>query len=61
MNNENYLSQSLYLRGLPVYPSDLPFIHQVLYEMDQAGIALHAFPALNMETPITIVDQELML
>lgn len=58
---EDFIRKSLYLQGLPVYEADIPYIYQLLYTINQAEGALHAFPDLNLETPITIVDKELML
>ncbi|WP_164214937.1 hypothetical protein [Virgibacillus sp. YIM 98842] len=60
MNYEGYIRQSLYLRELPAYQADIPIIHKLFCEMNQSAAYLHAFPNLNMETPITIVDKELM-
>ncbi|GAB3804829.1 hypothetical protein [Virgibacillus kimchii] len=61
MNYDNYIKQSLYYRMLPVYESDIPFIYQLICEMNQTETALDSFPGLNMERPITIVDKELMV
>ncbi|MFA1818845.1 hypothetical protein ACDX78_01360 [Virgibacillus oceani] len=60
MNNENFIRENLYIQKLPVSEFELPFICRLLYNINQAGNALHAFPDLNLETSITIVDKELM-
>ncbi|MBP1970477.1 hypothetical protein J2Z83_002598 [Virgibacillus natechei] len=61
MDYASFLRQSLYLQGLPIYEADLPYIHHILYTINEAEAPLKAFPELNVEVPITIVDKELML
>jgi len=61
MNDEDFIKQNLYLQALPVYEADIPYIHQILYTVNQAEKILHVYPNLNQKDPITIVDKELML
>ncbi|WP_100011152.1 hypothetical protein [Lentibacillus sediminis] len=56
----HYIRQGLYNQGLPVYETDIPFIQNILYTVEQAESSLGAFPYLNQEVPITVVDKELM-
>ncbi|MFD1363379.1 hypothetical protein [Lentibacillus salinarum] len=60
MEKTNMIRQGLYLQGLPVYEADIPFIHNILCTMNQAQASLTAFPHLNQEVPMTIVDKALM-
>lgn len=61
MNSQIFIVQGLYLQGLPMYEIDLPYIRDILYNINQAEMATTAFPYLNEEIPITIVDKGLML
>ncbi|WP_080875220.1 hypothetical protein [Oceanobacillus timonensis] len=61
MDDANFIRQGLHLQGLPFYETDIPYIQQIRYTMYQAQTSFHAFPHLNMEIPITIVDKELLL
>jgi hypothetical protein len=61
MNEKDYIIQSLYHQMLPVYEAEIPFIYELLQELREAGKVLNEFPDLNMETPITIVDRDLMV
>jgi hypothetical protein len=60
MNEEDFIRQSLYLQNLPVHDYEIPFIQHLLHSLNYAGNAIHAYPDLNLEDPITIVDKELM-
>lgn len=60
MIHESYVRQGLYLQGLPVYETDIPFILQILSTIHEAEIQLQAFPNVNTETPITIVDKAVL-
>ncbi|MFD1851437.1 hypothetical protein [Oceanobacillus bengalensis] len=60
MNYEDFIRKSLSLQALPVYKTDIPYIHQILYTMNQAERQLQAFPRLNLEIPITIVDKKVL-
>ncbi|GIO22025.1 hypothetical protein [Oceanobacillus sp. J11TS1] len=61
MDNANYIRYGLHLQGLSAYENDIPYIYNLLRTMKQAQISLDAFPHLNTEIPITIVDKELLL
>ncbi|WP_163971838.1 hypothetical protein [Oceanobacillus halotolerans] len=61
MRYTNCLKQELYLQGLPIYEADIPYIHNILYTINLAQTSTDAFPHLNKEIPITVVDKELML
>lgn len=58
MNHENYVRQSLHLQGLPAYEADIPYICSILSTINQAQATLKAFPNLNKEAPITVVDKD---
>ena len=60
MDNATFIKNGLHLQGLPVYEADIPYIRNILYTMNQAQVALHASPYLNMEVPITVVDKRLL-
>lgn len=57
MNDANFIKQFLDLQGLPIYETDIPYIQNILYTMKQAQGSLQAFPHLNLEVPITVVDK----
>lgn len=61
MNSEIFIKQGLHLQGLPIYEIDVPYIRDILYNINKAEIATTAFPYLNEEVPITVVDKGLML
>lgn len=61
MNDVDFIIKSLSLQGLPVYQEDISSIQKLLFTINQAENSLNAFPHLNKEVPITIVDKELML
>jgi len=61
MDTATYIKNGLHLQRLPVYESDIAYIQNILYTMKQTEVSLHAFPHLNMEEPITVVDKRLML
>lgn len=61
MNDISFIKQALYLQGLPFYEADIQHIHNILSTVNQAQASLKAFPDLNIEVPITIIDQRLML
>lgn len=60
MNGTNDIKQNLLSQALPFHETDIPYIHQILYTIDEAQIALDQFPQLNEEVPITVVDKRLM-
>ncbi|WP_077618632.1 hypothetical protein [Bacillus sinesaloumensis] len=60
MNNSNFIKQSLYFQGLPIYETDIPHIQRILFTVNQAQRSLYAFPNLNSKVPITIVDKRLL-
>ncbi|MCT1903038.1 hypothetical protein [Oceanobacillus sojae] len=60
MDDANFIRQGLHLQGLPFCETDIPYILQIRCTMTLSQNALSAFPYLNMETPITIVDKELL-
>lgn len=60
MVDVNDIRKNLDSQGLPVYETDLPFIHSILSTMEQAQTSLHLFPYLNMVVPITVVDKDLL-
>lgn len=57
MNFENLIKQGLHVQGLPIYEPDIPYIHQILYTINQAETSISSFPSLNKEVPITVVDK----
>ncbi|MBY0095723.1 hypothetical protein [Mesobacillus maritimus] len=59
MEVQEYIRYSLALQGIDVYESDLPYIHNLLFTMNQAQVPLQAFP-LNKEVPITVVDKGML-
>ena len=61
MDDANFIRYGLHLQGLPDYENDISYIYNILCTMKQAQISLYAFPYLNMEIPITIVDKDLLL
>lgn len=61
MNDANFIKQSLHLQGLPIYKTDIPYIQNILYTMNEAQGSLQIFPYLNLEVPITVIDKKLML
>lgn len=61
MYDTNFIKRGLARQGLPFYEADLPYISQILDTINQAKAPLQTFPLLNEETPITIVDKELLL
>lgn len=60
MDDANVIRQGLHLHGLPICETDIPYIQQIRCTMKLSQHALSAFPYLNMEVPITIVDKELL-
>ncbi|GAA0488728.1 hypothetical protein GCM10008986_13150 [Salinibacillus aidingensis] len=60
MIDEAFIRQGLYVQGLPVYTTDIPYIQNLLLTMNQAQTSLHVFPHLNMEVPVTVVDKEVI-
>ncbi|HLS10495.1 hypothetical protein [Lentibacillus sp.] len=60
MEEMNMIRQGLYLQGFSVYEADTSYIHNILCTMNQAQASFTAFPHLNQEVPITIVDKALM-
>ncbi|WP_062110158.1 hypothetical protein [Bacillus niameyensis] len=60
MDNESFIRKGLHLQGLPSYEKDVPYIEDILKTMKIAENSLQAYPYLNMEVPIMVVDKELM-
>lgn len=60
MQSEVFIKQGLRQQGLPIYEIDLPYIRDILNNINQAELAAAAFPYLNEEIPITIVDKGVM-
>lgn len=60
MDDAHFIRHGLYAQGFPVYETDIPFIQNILYTVEQAERSLGAFPYLNQEVPITVVDKESM-
>ncbi|RKQ28180.1 hypothetical protein [Oceanobacillus halophilus] len=60
MCNINFIKQGLYVQNLPIYEADIPYIQDMLHTIQQAQLALEAFPHLHDEVPITIVDKGLI-
>lgn len=61
MDYEKYLRQGLYLQGIPVYDTDIPYIRSILSTINQTQAPLKAFPYLNKEMPIKVVDKEVLM
>ncbi|MFB4472614.1 hypothetical protein ACDI16_06630 [Oceanobacillus caeni] len=62
MNDINFIKQSLYLQGLPIYETDIQHIQNILFTINQAQNNLKKIsPNLNKTVPITVVDKRLML
>ena len=61
MIDPSFIKQGLYFQQFPFYESDLPYIQSILLTMKQAEMATTAFPHLNAEIPITVVDKRLMI
>lgn len=57
MNDTSFIKQFLDLHGLPIYETNIPYIQNILYTMKQAQGSPQAFPHLNLEVPITVVDK----
>ncbi|MCC3358291.1 hypothetical protein [Bacillus sp. REN16] len=60
MNTSNFIKQSLYFQGLPIYDTDISHIQMILFTVNQAQRSLNTFPNLNAKVPITIVDKRLL-
>lgn len=60
MKAENYVKQSLHLHRIPVMEHDLPHIIHVLSTIYHEQTNLLAFPDLNEEVPVLIVDPRLI-
>ncbi|GAB2574077.1 hypothetical protein [Gracilibacillus alcaliphilus] len=61
MDDANVVKQSLHVQGLPIFETDIPYIQNICYTINQAQLSIHALPHLNMETPITVLDKGLIL
>lgn len=60
MNSTDFIKDGLSLQGFPVYETDLPYIHSILSIIHQTQGSLEAFPYVNEEMPIMIVDKALL-
>ncbi|KRG13172.1 hypothetical protein [Lederbergia galactosidilytica] len=60
MNGSNFIREGLLVQHLPVYETDIPYIHSILSIIQQTQGSLEAFPNLNEEIPILIVDKALL-
>lgn len=60
MDNDAFIKKGLHLQRLPIYESDISYIQNILCMMKQTEASLHAFPYLNMEVSVTVVDKGLM-
>lgn len=58
--NTKVISESLCLQKLPFKEADIPYIQNILDIINDAEKSLQAYPYLNFETPITVVDKELI-
>lgn len=61
MSATNFIKQGLYLQNLPFDETDIQHIHNTLFTINEAEVSLKAFPNLNKEVPVTIVDKRLIL
>ena len=61
MNDPYLIKHELCAQGLPVYEGDIPYIDNILTTINQSQASLQAFPDVNNEKPITVVDRRLML
>ncbi|GEL77927.1 hypothetical protein [Tenuibacillus multivorans] len=61
MNRTDLIKQGLFLKGLPIYETDIQHIQNIHFTINQAQTPLNAFPNLNKTVPITVVDKRLML
>lgn len=61
MNVINFIREGLYYQGIPVYETDIPSIYNILATINQSQAALHAFPDLYKEIPLTIFDKGLLV
>ncbi|WP_010093533.1 hypothetical protein [Ornithinibacillus scapharcae] len=60
MNDTTLIQERLHLQGLPVYPSDIAYIQSTLNTLLHAQNSLLAFPNINTEVPITVVEKRLL-
>ncbi|MBU9723543.1 MULTISPECIES: hypothetical protein [Bacillaceae] len=58
--DDKHLKQTLYLHGVPVIESDIPFIHEIVKTYHQAQTTLQFDLEEREEPPITIVDPEVI-
>ncbi|WP_068673233.1 hypothetical protein [Oceanobacillus sp. Castelsardo] len=62
MNDTNFIKQSLYQQGLPIYDADILHIQNTLLTINYAERNLKKIsPNLNQKVPITVVDKRLLL
>lgn len=61
MDYREFIKQSLSVEGLPFYDTDIQHVQRIDHTVHKAKTALKAFPNLNRQIPITIVDQKVIL
>ena len=60
MDGKIFVKESLKIQGLPIYEIDIPYILDTLHTINASQRSLNAYPYLNEEIPITIVDKGMM-
>ena len=60
MISEKFIQNGLISQCLPFYPSDTPYIQDILTTICMASKSLDTYPHINQIPPITIVDKELL-
>ncbi|MCJ7842280.1 hypothetical protein MUB24_15535 [Lederbergia sp. NSJ-179] len=60
MNDTNFIRRGLSLQNFPAYETDIPYIYRILNTINRTQASLEAFPFLNEEVPIMVVDKELL-
>lgn len=60
MDHITFIKNGLHVQALPVYENDIPYIQNILHTVKQAQESLQAYPYLNTEVPITVVDKGLI-
>lgn len=59
MSDTTFIQNGLRIQELPAYQTDIPYIQSILITLHNAENSLIAFPNLNKEVPITVVDKRL--